>query len=213
MEPKALLVDVGNVLMNFDHRAMCRELAAYTALTPEEVYKRVYTGGLERSFDRGEYTRQAFFKEAMRVLEGHCTYEAFARVWDNQLKNEITTTADILARLEATGRYRLVLISNTDPLVFDRFAQCGFMRFFPPEKRALSYEVRARKGDGDKLFRVAVEKAGCGIEACVLVDDILEYVEAFRRLGGKGIPYQNTGDMVRDGKRLEADLRALGFRF
>jgi putative hydrolase of the HAD superfamily len=98
-------------------------------------------------------------------------------------------------------RYRLALLSNTDPVhVAYMTASYDFLSFFPT--RIYSCSVGVSKPN-PLIYREALRAAKVRAEEAVYIDDIPAYVEAARHLGMAGIPFQSP-------QQLDLDLRALG---
>jgi glucose-1-phosphatase len=100
-----------------------------------------------------------------------------------------------------TARYRLVLLSNTNPIHFEMIrATFPHLRHF--HQLVLSYEVKAMKPQAE-IYRAAIEAAQCRAEECFYSDDIPEYVEGARKFGIDAVRFES-----RD--QIERELRARG---
>jgi putative hydrolase of the HAD superfamily len=100
-------------------------------------------------------------------------------------------------------RYRLGLLSNTDPIHVAKLeSSYDFFRFFPPAMRTYSCEIGVSKPN-PLIYRKALKACRARAQETVYIDDIREYVEAARRLGLSGIHFQSP-------EQLHRDLGALG---
>ena len=54
MPPRMILFDLGNVLLTFDHRLSCRQMAEVAGVSEQQVWKIVFDEGLQRRFEGGE---------------------------------------------------------------------------------------------------------------------------------------------------------------
>ncbi len=179
MIPRVLLLDLGKVLVDFDHLDTCRALAIEVGLEPGEVHRRLFASGLEADFDRGRVDEARFAAEAVRRLGATGlppgrVLSAWAGIFSRDEPN--------LAALPALSReFRLVLASNTN---ITHYRRC---RELAPElglchATALSFELGERKPDA-AYWEAALYLAEAGPEECLLVDDRPENVEGARLAG------------------------------
>jgi HAD superfamily hydrolase (TIGR01509 family) len=184
-----LIVDMGNVVVFFDHRRACRQLAALgrPGTTDDEVFDRLFHEPLERQYDEGEIST-AEFLAALRSHFGIIESDAaIARAWTDIFQpNE--TLARQLADLKQTAP-RLVLASNTNELHF------AAVRALIPHVIALfdalvlSFEVGARK-PAERFYQQVLVSAGAAAEDCLYIDDRADFVAAAQALGMQGLVYQ-----------------------
>jgi len=196
---KAILFDLGKVLIHFDFRRGYRALEGLCPYSAEEIPRRLAGTGLVERFETGLVEPREFVDQMCRILDLKVDYEQFRGIW-----NSIFT--DILipeSMLEGLGRrYRLVLVSNTNALHFEmiREAYGHLLRHF--DHLVLSYEVRAMKPQPE-IFQAAVERAGCRPEKCFYTDDIAAYTEAARRMGIDAVTFESR-------MQLEGEMRGRG---
>src|SRR4029077_11742412 len=98
-------------------------------------------------------------------------------------------------------RYRLALLSNTDPIhVRHLEATYSFFAFFPT--RIYSCSVGASKPN-PLIYGAALRALKVSAGEALYIDDIAAYVEAAQRLGMSAIRFQSPA-------QLTVDLRSLG---
>lgn len=182
----AAAFDIGNVLFNVYHAKTRAALAEYAAVTPEFVKETVF-GKLHDDIECGLITPEEFRKRASTLLGKDIPFDFFAHAW-NDVFEENRDIIPLLEQLE--GQYKLLLISNTDPLHFAHLGQYEAIgRFFDdPKRRTLSFEVGARK-PSPVIYRDLIAKALVPAGAIAYIDDIPEFCDAFRGLGGNAINY------------------------
>lgn len=201
MGVKAVLSDLGRVLLHFDNHIFYRKLAGCASLSYEEIARLAFDHGeLVRLFDGGRMEPRDFYERVTARTGASLGYDEFFAVY-NDIFSPVPGTLDVLRGLKAPGR-RLALVSNTDPMRF------GFIRRRFPEilifdDYVLSYEVGAIKPDR-AIYDEAIRRAGCRPDEAVFIDDIAENVEAAAGLGIKGVVFK-AGETD-----LAAALRALG---
>lgn len=189
---RALLFDLGNVLVHFSHERACEQMAALCGLSAERVRTVLFEGGLEWEYERGAISTAELHERFQR--ETGCRVDARELIsagcdifWENP------SMEPVIDQLKHDGQ-RLVLVSNTNPahiaFVDERFP---ILRRF--DRRVLSFEVGACKPAAE-MFEAAVAAAGCAPEECFFTDDVLEHVEAARALGLDAVHYTTTEALV-----------------
>ena len=196
---KAILFDLGRVLIHFDFRRGYRALAGLCPYAAEEIPRRLAGTGLVERFKTGLVEPRDFVDQMCRILELKVDYDQFRGIWSS-IFTDILIPESMLVGL---GRhYRLVLVSNTNALHFEMIRETygRLLRHF--DALVLSYEVRAMK-PLPQIFQVAVERAGCRPEECFYTDDIAAYIEAARRMGIDAVTFESR-------MQLEGAMRQRG---
>jgi len=132
-------------------------------------------------------------------LDTSLSFDHFVQAWNAALDPKPIQDMVFLERL--SKRYRLALLSNTDPIhVAHMEATYEFFRLFPV--RVYSCAVGASKPN-PLIYREALRACKVNAEEALYIDDIPAYVEAAQRLGMSGIPFQSP-------EQLTAELRTHG---
>lgn len=184
---RALLVDLGKVLVGFDHQVTCDRLAEASGV-PAARLRPVLFGALEADFDRGLLSPSEFF----RACEDRAGLPRLSdEVWTGAWRDIFRPLPEAI---EALGRVRReirrVLVSNTNELHW-----AGVRRVFDPsgllDDLVLSYRIGATKPD-PAFWDAAIAAAGCGAGDCLYADDRPELVAA---AAARGIPgFAVSGD-------------------
>ncbi len=194
---EAVLFDIGGVLLGFDHMKSCREIAkrmALTppALTPNEVYERLFASGLETEFDLGLST-DLFYQRAIASL-GISTdtlpFDDFVDIW-GAIFEEIPEVTQIVAGLK--GRARLFILSNTNRVHYS-YIVSRFEWFKEFEARFLSFELGQRKPDR-AIFNAVIESTGLAPSSILYFDDISGHVSAAKEAGIEAVLFTTPGAM------------------
>jgi putative hydrolase of the HAD superfamily len=196
---KAILFDLGRVLIHFDFRRGYRALEGLCPYAAEEIPKRLAGTGLVEQFETGLVEPREFVDEMRRILDLNVDYDQFRTIWSSIFTDILVPES----MLEGLGRrYRLVLVSNTNALHFEMIRETygHLLRHF--DDLILSYEVRAMKPD-PQIFQAAVEVAGCLPQECFYTDDITAYVEGAKRMGIDAVTFESR-------RQLEGELRGRG---
>jgi len=181
---RAVLCDLGGVIALFDEETIRKRLEKIARRSLDEPgVGQAFVEELFR-FERGELEPGEFFERTNDILGLRVDYDEFVRVWeDNFWLNP--RAVEELKRLRR--RFRLVLVSNTDPLHWrhiDRTFEVG--KLF--DELVLSYEVGAIKPDR-RMFVVALQKAGVEAQEALYVDDLEENVRAAAEIGMSTLLY------------------------
>lgn len=199
MKKKLFLCDLGNVLVNFDHRLAVRRILPFTQMTFREVYELFFDSPLVKDYEEGRVSSRRFF-EGVKELLGlrGISYKTFVALWSEIFFDN----KEIVGLLKELRRdYRLHMISNINELHYSYIK-----KFFPKslavfDKLILSYEVGERKPH-PKIYRAAVEGHGYRAEDALYVDDREDLIQAAAQMGIQGIIFKGTD-------HLRAQLKAM----
>lgn len=195
-EIRAIITDLGGVLVRFDHRIASRAFALLSGKPEQDVHALLY--GSEHGYDRGTVSSAEFHLWAAHRLGLSTSFEAFRKVWSDIFAPD-PGVHDLFSRLK--GRYPIVLLSNTNEMHFRHLVE-GFSVLGLPDRFVLSYELGCAKPD-PHIYRAAVQASGCPPEECVYIDDIPAYVEAASCQGLRGVWFHGV-------EALREELRSLG---
>lgn len=193
---KALLFDLGNVLVSFDHHRAARAIAPYTTKTPEEIYGLFFDSEVTGLFEEGKITPADFFGRVRDLIGAQLTYDAFVPIWNDIffLTAENRSLHDLICSL--ARRHTVALLSNINVLHFEYLKQ-NFRVFDPFHRIFLSYQMFARKPDAG-LYRSVLSDMGVEATACFYTDDREDLVSAARALGIRAYVYRGVGQLRKD---------------
>ena len=196
---KAIIFDLGNVIVPFDFKRAYVRLEPLCKCSTEEIRSRLRATGLVQRFETGQVEEHRFVEEFSATLEMQISYAEFCDLWSSIFLPEPLISEALLASL--ARRYPLLLLSNTNPIHIAMVrANYPLLRHF--EHAVLSHEVGAAK-PSPKIYQEAVRKAGCEPGECFFTDDIELYVEAAREFGIQAVQFQSEA-------QIENELRARG---
>jgi putative hydrolase of the HAD superfamily len=175
----AITFDLGNVLIKVDHLRFCRRLAALTALTPREVYARVFESSLEPGYDTGRITTREFHQRVTDHFGVALPYSRFCEFWCDMF-DPMEDMPELVQRLAAS--FPLFLMSNTNSLHF-AYVRERFAALLKPFRAfVLSYQVGSRKPE-PAIYQSLIRQAGRPPEEILFLDDKAAFVEAARGHG------------------------------
>ena len=199
---RAIIFDIGRVLIRVDVSRAMDGLASGLSLTPQEAWSASEKDPRWLDWQEGRISPRDWFLHLSKRLGTSLTFDQFSEVWNRALDPNPIHSESFLENL--SKNYRLALLSNTDPIhMSNDEARFPFFRFFPI--RIYSYRVGASKPD-PLIYREALQACKVRAEEAVYIDDIAAYAEAAQRLGMTGIVFQSP-------EQLQSNLRSLGIRF
>lgn len=190
---KAVLFDLGKVIVDFDFTQAFDRLSRASGLTPGEVRDFFMRSGLEVLYDGGQITSREFYGEVKKGLRHSLNYNEFKKTW-NEVFTPNREIIGLIQRLKS-ARYRLVLISNTNAMHY------AYIRKTYPvlgsfDHHVLSFKERSRKPD-ERIYQAAIRACRVEPDQIFYIDDREDLTEAGAALGLKVYTYQkNTQDLM-----------------
>jgi putative hydrolase of the HAD superfamily len=188
---RTLLVDLGKVLVGFDHQVTCDLIAGATGTSADHL-RPVLFGPLEAAFDRGRLSPPEFF----RACEAEAGLPRLSdAVWIAAWRDIFQPLPDAISALTRVRPWvRRVLVSNTNVLHWE-----GVLRVFDPsghfDALVLSFRVGAVKPESD-FWDAALEAAECEPGECLYADDRPELVAAATARGIPGFVVRGAGSFA-----------------
>jgi glucose-1-phosphatase len=199
---RAVIFDIGRVLIRVDVRRALNTLADGLTLSPEELWAAIEKDPSWKDWQEGRISPRDYHLRLTKRLGSKLPFERFADAWNVALDPQPMQDSSLFDRL--SKGYRLALLSNTDPLhVAYMELRYDFFRFFP--ERIYSCVLGASKPN-PLIYREALRACGVRAQDAFYVDDVPAYVAAAKALGMNASQYQSPG-------QLEADLHAAGIDF
>jgi HAD superfamily hydrolase (TIGR01509 family) len=196
---RAIIFDIGRVLIRVDVSRAMTGLASGLALNPQEVWSAIEKDPRWMDWQEGRISPQDWHLHLSKRLGGSLSFEQFAEVWNRALAPDPIQSEAFLETL--SKNYRLALLSNTDPIHMSHAeTRFPFFRFFPV--RIYSFRLGASKPD-PLIYREVLRACKVRAEEAIYIDDVAAYSQAAQRLGMAGIVFQSP-------EQLEEELRELG---
>ena len=176
---KALIFDFGDVFLNLDKAATSRELKRLKIPEFTEQLLR-----LNEEYEKGLLTSEEFISAYQREFEFLEPHD-FTKSWNAILLDFPQYRLDFLKKLTKEGKYKLILLSNTNNIhidwvkenvpFFEEFKNC-FDAFY------LSQEINLRKPDAS-IYEFVLRNHQLEPHEALFIDDTPANTEAAAKIG------------------------------
>jgi len=185
-----ILYDLGNVILSFSHFQIAEKLSRYSQRDEFKEPKRLFSylfdfeNGAINGYEIGKVSSLEFFQFLEESLQLTLCFEEFVPIWDDIFTENEDVSKIILSQ---KGKWKLGLVSNTNPLHFEYVLQ-KFPVLHIFDKRILSHEIGSKK-PAIEIFGKAIEWASVTPEKILFIDDMKKHVEVAVSLGMQGIHF------------------------
>ena len=203
MAIKYLFFDLGIVLFDFDHAIGCRQIAAVSGCSAEQVNSILFESGLEDDFETGLVDAAGFHSKFCQASGGSPSQEELLNACSDIFTMNVSMMP-VVGQLAAVN-FPMGILSNTCSAHWDHvFKNHTFLRQNFRDY-VLSYESKSMKPDA-KIYSDAIEVANLPANEIFFIDDKPENVEGAIAAGIDAVLYTTA-------KQAIADLQTRGVRF
>jgi len=193
---RAIIFDIGRVLVRVDIRKAQLGLNKGLRFTPEELWSAIENDPCWPDWQEGRMSPRDWHLNLCKRLGISLGFEEFRDVWNSALDPNPIHPDSLFQHLSKS--YRLGLLSNTDPIHVSHLeATYTFFRHFPEPVRIYSCAIGASKPN-PLIFREALRACKVSADQAVYIDDIAAYADAARGLGCVGIQFRSPEGLYRD---------------
>lgn len=192
--PKALLFDLGGVLMDIDFSRALRFWAAHSALPMQELRARFKHDMAYEQHERGQLGAEAYFTHLANVLQLSATLQEIERGWNSIFVSEIVQTRTLVQVHRKTMPCYAFTNTNASH-------QSTWCRLYPDVVHAFdqvfcSHELGLRKPEAEAFLRIC-EMIRTKPADVLFFDDLPENVHAALGCGFQAVLVRSPQD-VRD---------------
>ena len=199
---RAIIFDIGRVLIRVDVSRATSGLAEGLSLSPEETWSALERDPRWPDWQEGHISPQDWHLYLSKRLGSRLSFEQFVEVWNSGLDPTPIHEDGFLEKLGK--KYRLAVLSNTDPVHVAYMERTyKFLSLFPV--RIYSCRVGVCKPN-PLIYKEALLACKVRAQEAVYVDDVPAYAQAAAQLGMHGIVFHSP-------EQLHSDLRNLGIAF
>lgn len=185
---KAVIFDVGGVILFCDHMLICSRLANLCEHTPSDIYQFIFMDGLEKLYDEGKISTSEFHEKIRQWLKADIEFDEFRQIWCDIYDENLSIT-ELIKELKRND-YRMYLLSNTNELHF-QYIRNKFSVMGEFDEYILSYNIGHRKPSRE-IFKAVLEKSGLPPSDHIFIDDIKDFVDVAQSMGMRGIVFESS---------------------
>ncbi len=196
---EAILYDLGNVILPFNNYQIAEKLSRSAQRKefqdPQKLFSYLFDlqKGVINDFDAGKVSPQEFFQSIRETLRLSLSFDAFVPIWTDIFVEDQEVSQIILSQ---KGRWKLGLLSNTDPLHF-HFILSRFPIVKAFDQWILSYEVGYKKPSVE-IFQRAIAWASVEPPKILFIDDVKTHVDVAISLGMQGIHFLSAEQLRKE---------------
>jgi glucose-1-phosphatase len=192
LKVKAVVFDLGKVLVDFDYSIAARKLAEHSSKPAEEVRKMLDHSPLLYRYEAAGMTNDEFYREFWREAGFRGDSALFAAAFAD-IFSEIPEMIRFQQQLRAQGVSTYIL-SNTNDIAITHIRR-NFSFFGNFDGYVLSYEQRALKPHAE-IYAAAERMIGARGQDLVFIDDRADNCEGAAKLGWRTICHRDPAETI-----------------
>jgi HAD superfamily hydrolase (TIGR01509 family) len=199
---RAIIFDIGRVLIRVNVARATSGLAEGISLSPEEIWSALEKDPRWKDWQEGRISPRDWHVHLSKRLGSKLNFEQFVEVWNRALDPTPIHEEVFLKKLGR--RYRLGVLSNTDPLHLAHMERAyGFLALFPVH--IYSCRVGACKPN-PLIYKEALQACKVRAPDAVYVDDVPAYARAAEELGMHSIVFETPQQLQRSLREFGIDI-------
>jgi len=196
---ETILYDLGNVILPFNNYQIAEKLSRAAQRKefqdPQKLFSYLFDlqKGVINRFDAGKVSPREFFQSIKETIGLSLSFDEFVPIWSDIFVEDQEVSKIILSQ---KGRWKLGLLSNTDPLHFNYIlSKFSIVKAF--DKWILSYEVGFKK-PAVEIFQRAIEWASVEPQKILFIDDVKTHIDVAVFLGMHGIHFLSAEQLKKE---------------
>lgn len=197
---KNIVFDFGGVIINISRESAVKKFVEIGVANADDLLDAYHQKGIFLEVEDGRITAEEFRKELSAVAGKELTYEQVQEGWLGFMTDVPLYRLDYL--LELRKKYKLYILSNTNPFVMNWARSADFTSARKPlddyfDKIYASYEMKQVK-PARAIFESMIQDAGLDPEETLFVDDGSANIKMAQELGMKTLQPINGEDWRND---------------
>ena len=190
---KAIIFDLGNVLIRFDYLPVAGTLAAKSRLSREEILDFFFEARPSLDYNDGKLTSIEYYAITKQHLGLDMSFGKFCRLW-NSCFFEFPEMEELVYALKQryNHNFKILLLSNINELNY-QYIRKRFKILDAMDELILSYKLKMSKPAAE-IYRYAIRLSGANPESILYTDDRPELIAAARNLGINAFVFKNPQD-------------------
>ncbi|MFH1846942.1 MAG: HAD family phosphatase [Candidatus Omnitrophota bacterium] len=199
-EIKAILFDLGNVLIKIDPEKLVQGLSEYGSVNANEVIDYFMDSDNMKKYTEGKLTSSYFYTRTCRFFKLKIKFREFYRIW-NSIFHAYPEMEEIIRAIKKKyPDIKLVLVSNTNESHYE-FIKENYNVIQLMDECVVSHEVKKQKPHAN-IFKQALKIAGSIPKHTFYVDDRLDLIDAARTMGIRAFQFTDHEAFLKDLARL-----------
>jgi putative hydrolase of the HAD superfamily len=196
---KAVVFDLGNVILNFDNSIISGFIGRKSGANENDVRAFIFGGAIEKDIDSGAINLETFLKRVNERFAANISFNEFEPVFCG-----VFTENEKVSRLIASlkkNNYRIGLLSNTNRPHFE-YIKNRYPVIKLIDDLHLSFEtgcVKPEKSAFDNILKFY----GAGPGEIVYIDDLAKNVNAALPLGINAVLFESFEQLCSSLKKLQ----------
>ncbi len=191
---KAIVFDLGNVLIPFDYNIIITRLNKIDDGLGKRFYNLYQLNyHLHREYEKFEISTEDFLNKMLEFCEHKVDEETFCKIYSEifTINTKLTELLPILKQ-----NYKLYLLSNTN-FIHQKYGYGNYSFFNHFDKLFLSFEVKAIKPE-PQIYNAVTNFSGLQPNQHLFIDDVLEYVEGAKNVGWNAVRFIDNEQLLKD---------------
>jgi len=187
---KAILCDLGNVIINVHDDIKIRNIKKYSSKSEKFIKNFLSNSKARKDFDRGKISAIQLYKNLKSNLNLKLSFRQFKKVWCSYFSRR-EEMERLIKKLKKN--YKLILLSNTDEIHF-AYIKNKYKILDIFDGFVLSYKVGYTK-PSPLIYLHAIKKVKTFPIQMLYIDDIPGFVKVAKLFGIKSIQYKNFNQL------------------
>lgn len=195
LAPRALIFDMGRVLIGIDFSQLARRFPDVFFDVGEIIRFSAADDPAFTAFNRGEIAPEDFHRHVCRRFGREIGFADFRKIWTG-IFVPLAGMQELVEELRRDGRWRLGLLSDTDPLHWEYLSTTfpWIPTSFP--RPTLSFREHLCKPEAE-IFRRAAAAVECAPGECLFIDDREDNVAGARAVGMAATRFVGVAELRR----------------
>jgi len=190
MNVKGFLFDLGNVLIDFDHRIAAEKISFSSQFGKDDIFNLFFESELTEAFEEGKISPEDFFLAIKNQLSLTVDYSQFVKIWNEIffVSEKNKKCLDLVVAIKK--KFPVVMISNINILHY-KHIEDQFKIFSYFDRVILSYEEKSRKPKRE-IYSVAESFLNADPQEIIYADDRVDLVESARHIGYNAFVFKDA---------------------
>lgn len=193
---EAIIFDLGNVLIDFDHRSAAERISKFTDRTGKEIFDLFFDSELTGLFEEGKISPLQFFLKAKEMLNLKLDFDAFIPLWNEIFFFSEKNLGVYNLAVSLKRNYKVAVLSNINILHFEYIKKTfPILNTFP--HFYASCELGLKKPQ-PLIYQRTLKLIGASAARTFYTDDRQELVESAKKLGINSFVFSSVGQLKND---------------